>query len=261
MKTYRKIATCLCFVLFLLTLCFVDYGVAFTPVSRHLTAQRSYVAPSKPVNFSQSTFSPSSALYATRSVNDGDDDDEDENEIHDEAWLKRELEALERDMKRGKNNRGTRAVGPGRAGGRTRRQKQVSTKSKEDNNLWNSWFVKAGVPLLAVALIVRAIFAGDGGGGAAANPSYFYYQSSYYSSISTVDGNVQRTYKQSIKSNVPSLVEGKRLLQQQQDNTPTRNSESSSSQYLLRESPDRGLDQELDQALIRVQQAMFNDWY
>ena len=72
---------------------------------------------------------------------------------------------------------------------------------------------------------------------------------------------MERTYKQSIQSNVPSLIEGRKLLQK---DTRAQSSESQASrptQFLLRESPDRGLDQELDAALMKVQQAMFNDWY
>jgi len=240
----------LCFLV--VCLC-VEKSTAFTSVSRHsklrqYSADRgSTLSTPTPPSLPRDT----SLLLATRRVDDfdggGDDDEE-------KARIERELAALEQSMNR---NRGTRAVGPGRAGGRKTR-KSVTAKP-QSNSPWNNWVVKAGVPALAIALFLKSLF---GGGEAASNasPSYFYYQSSYYESrVYRGDGNMERTYKQSIKSNVPSLIEGRRLLRE--DTRPTESEPSGTSQYLLQESPDRGLDQELDAALIKVQQAMFSDWY
>lgn len=240
---------------------------AFTPISwqhhHRLTALLHPISPTAP--FAQQTH-----LFATRRVDDFDDDDGyDENGEYDAAKLRRDLQELEQSMKREKyKGRATRAVGPGRAGGRRRKQKPSfpSITNRNDNKSpWNNVLIRAGIPLLALVLLVRTFFGSDGGTTPSSSPSYYYYQSSYYESrVYNSNGNMERTYKQSIKSNMPSLIESRaRLLnqqQQQRDNdatTPAQTSTTGSSRNLLRESPN----QELDEALVRVQQAMFSDWY
>lgn len=187
---------------------------------------------------------------------------------HDEEWLKRELAALEQnddsEIKAGNattdsSNRATRAsVGTGRAGGRTRRVKTkyypTSTKS---SNRWNNWWIKAGIPVLAIAILVKALF-GGGDTAVTSTPSVYYYKSSYYESrVYTGNGNMERTAKSSVESNVPSLLEGQKLLQQSSQR-PLLREDSPTSEY----TGDATMNQrELDAALIKVQQAMFSDWY
>lgn len=69
---------------------------------------------------------------------------------------------------------------------------------------------------------------------------------------------MERTYKSNVESNVPSLMEGRKLLPKEVERSVLREG-SQTSQYM---SSDRGMSEaELDAAIIKVQQAMFSDWY
>jgi hypothetical protein len=68
---------------------------------------------------------------------------------------------------------------------------------------------------------------------------------------------MERTAKSSVESNVPSLLQGQKLLQQSSQR-PLLREDSPTSEY----TGDATMNQrELDAALIKVQQAMFSDWY
>ena len=189
-----------------------------------------------------STPRPSFKLHATRGADDGCNDNNDDDDDRPE-----QLDATsEQSRKRRSRNM---------AGGRARKKKPVPAKMQ--SNPWNNWIVRAGVPALAVAFFLKSLFWG-GDATTSQSPSYYYYQSSYYESrVYTGDGNMQRSYKQNVQTNVPNLLEGQKLMRQ----ADSQKDDSRLSQYLFRESPDRGFDQELDEAIIKLQQAMFSDWY
>ena len=126
----------------------------------------------------------------------------------------------------------------GRAGGRKKTpQVKPETKKKQEPPFW-----LAAVPLLALAVFVKSMFGGSDNG-----DSFVYYQSSVYESrVYTGDGMVERARRESVQSNVPSLLDGKRL----RDSASTR----------LLESPDEEFDKELD-AIIRMEQSFLNDFF
>jgi hypothetical protein len=120
-----------------------------------------------------------------------------------------------------------------------------SEKKESSGGILQSPWFRAGVPLVAVLLLLKTSFGSLFGGGS----DYVYYQSSVYeSSVYTSNGKVKMAHKESVQSNIPSLMDGKRL-------------RDSSSQYLLRDSPDRDFDQELDSMIKQFQQTMFNEFF
>jgi hypothetical protein len=121
----------------------------------------------------------------------------------------------------------------------------LATKKKESSGgiLASPW-IRAGVPLVAVVLLVKSLLGSPSG-----RSDYVYYQSSVYESRTyNSDGRVETARKESVQSNIPSLLDGKRL-------------QDSSSQYLLRGSPDRDFDRELDTLMNRFQQSMFDEFF
>jgi hypothetical protein len=109
----------------------------------------------------------------------------------------------------------------GRTGGRRRRRIMTLPSEKKESSggiLQSLWF-----PLVVFLLLLKILLESLFGGGS----DYVYYQSSVYeSSVYTPDGRVETARKESVQSNIPSLMDGKRL-------------RDSSSQYLLRDSPAR----------------------
>ena len=136
----------------------------------------------------------------------------------------------------------------GRTGGR-RRKRIMTLPSKKKNKssggiLQSSWF-RAGVPLVAILFLLKTLFGSLFGNGS----DYVYYQSSVYESrVYTPDGRVETARKESVQSNIPSLMDGKQL-------------RDSSSQYLLRDSPDRDFDRELDTMTKQFQQSIFDKFF
>jgi hypothetical protein len=85
----------------------------------------------------------------------------------------------------------------------------LPSKKKESSGgiLQSPWF-HMGVPLVAVLLLLKTLFGSLFGGGS----DYVYYQSSVYeSSVYTSDGKVEMAHKESVQSNIPSLMDGKQL--------------------------------------------------
>lgn len=121
----------------------------------------------------------------------------------------------------------------------------LASKKKElTGGVLASRWIRVGLPLVAVVLLVKSLLGSPSG-----RSDYVYYQSSVYESRTyNSDGRVETARKESVQSNVPSLLDGKRL-------------RDSSSQYLLRESPDRDFDRELDVMMKRFQQSMFDEFF
>lgn len=223
---------------------------AFTP-SRTLAASviRHQLVPNGGPSYTRTTSPPS-----TLSVYNGDE--------HDEEWLQRELAALKHAQqdddastrpKKTTTNTNNRAVGPGRAGGRTRRVKTNHDRPSSGIKTTN-WWIQAGIPVLAIAILVKTLLGGGGhtASSVTSSPSVYYYKSSYYESrVYTGNGNMERTQTSRIESNVPSFMPDKTLLPQQSKETSPASSSS-----------DAAMNQgKVDAALIKAQQAMFSDWY
>ena len=111
-----------------------------------------------------------------------------------------------------------------RIGGR-RKWMPPMEKNSDDSGFpkWTLWLV----PFVAAWLFIGSLF------GPSDDSSFYYYQSTVVESqVRTADGSIQRSRKESVRSNVPSLMQGK-----------------GSSSKLLRESPDRDFDRQLDEMM------------
>jgi hypothetical protein len=120
----------------------------------------------------------------------------------------------------------------------------ASKKKESSGGVLASRWIRVGLPLVALVLLVKSLL-----GSLSGRSDYVYYQSSVYESRTyNSDGRVETARKESVQSNIPSLLDGKRL-------------RDSSSQYLLREAPDRDFDRELDIMMKRFQQSMFDEFF
>lgn len=92
----------------------------------------------------------------------------------------------------------------GRAGGR---RKRMPIEPKEEKRHQNS------VPLIvffSLLLCIAPFFASDD---TAPRTNYYYYESSYsVSRVYSQDGSIQTIRKENVQTNVPSLLEGRKLL-------------------------------------------------
>jgi len=104
------------------------------------------------------------------------------------------------------------------------------------------------IPLLALWVFFQTLFGGED------SPSTYYYQSSVYESrVYNADGQVETSRKESVRSNVPSLLEERR--------NDRRESETSDfSSYILRGDIDEQFDKELE-SMMRVQQKILEDFF
>mmetsp|Transcript_20793 Transcript_20793/g.34371 ORF Transcript_20793/g.34371 Transcript_20793/m.34371 type:complete len:210 (-) Transcript_20793:123-752(-) len=126
----------------------------------------------------------------------------------------------------------------GRVGGRRISPKNDGKKKKKKGGFVPGCLVVAAVPLLILWLMFQSIF-GRG------NDSYVYYQSSVYeSSVVGESGKIERSRKESVRTNVPSL-----LPEQQQGKD----------QRLLRQIGPA--DAAFDRALDREMQTMFDEFF
>jgi len=133
-----------------------------------------------------------------------------------------------------------------RAGGRSTtskkiaRQKLGATETSSGlpliiGNMLNG--IKNIIYLIVAVQILQSLFGFLFGGGAN-DGSYVYYQSTVYETTSVAaDGQVSRIRKESVKSNIPSLISGDRVIEDK--NAGGGDSKSS---YLLRGSPDKAID-------------------
>ena len=208
---------------------------AFTPTRTLASVIRHHqLVPNGP-SYTRTTSPPSKS---TLSVYNSDE--------HDEEWLQRELAALKQNDNyddatadnvrntTNTNNRATRAsVGPGRAGGRTRRVKTNHDRSASSGIKTSNWWIQAGIPVLAIAILVKTLL---GGGGDTApvtsSPSVYYYKSSYYESrVYTGNGNMERTQSQVSNPMFRVSCRGQKLLPQSSQR-PLSKEESPTSEYV-----------------------------
>lgn len=150
-----------------------------------------------------------------------------------------------------------RSITTARAGGRSTTPKKVKISIGTNENDGGA----VGVIQRAISNIVKVIVAvwivrsllgilfGFGGGGGSDNPSYVYYQSTVYESRSiSSDGKVERIRRESMKSNIPSLISGDRLIEtdgsdyNRDDTGSSSSSSSKKSSYLLRDYSDIAID-------------------
>ena len=138
-----------------------------------------------------------------------------------------------------------------RMGGRKRkipRRDSLGKKDDKDDNLkkFTKWATVLAPILLLWVLIKSLLF-----GGSSSEPSYVYYQSSVYESRTYgADGRVDTSRKESFRSNIPSLIEGKRLQQEPRG----------SSSYLLQQNPDESFERELD-SMLQLQESIVRDFF
>lgn len=94
----------------------------------------------------------------------------------------------------------------GRAGGRRRR---LSNQSNEENGQKT-----APAVILFSLLLILVPFFDEAMDESPKEQSYYYYQSSYSETrVYSQDGSIQTSRKQSVETNVPSLLKGRSLLQ------------------------------------------------
>ena len=120
--------------------------------------------------------------------------------------LVRELTQLSSDKnERGSNSEGSRGrYGFNHGGGRSSRQRipKLRERDKKPGNL-----ISRLVPWLLVAVVLSRLFAWGLSGN---EPSvYFYQSSSFETQVFKSDGNVESARKESIRTNVPSLLQEK----------------------------------------------------
>jgi len=159
-----------------------------------------------------------------------------------------------------------------RAGGRSRninrRLNPTTTKDwiqKITTRILLPWFL---VFLLLRGILSPFLFSTSS---SYTSPSYVYYQKSIYesSSYNSESGQVERTRKESFRSNIPSLISGQQLQQTESRNSKekytdesnlrkSRISSSSSSSYMFDEDPDDVFERELDMFFPRT---LFDDFF
>jgi len=95
----------------------------------------------------------------------------------------------------------------GRAGGRSR---QMSSRPKQEEKR----SIVAYLVLFSLMFVLSPLFDGviD-----SSSPSVYYYQSSSFEmTVYSQDGSVQTSRKESVQTNIPTLLEGRRLLEDKQ---------------------------------------------
>jgi hypothetical protein len=132
-----------------------------------------------------------------------------------------------------------------RAGGRSIRPSSRESESNPTSKV-GKWAVLA-IPFLIVMVIWKLLFGGspaDSG-----TSGYMFYQSSVYETrVVGSDGKVERTRKESVRSNIPNLMERK-----------SRIDGSSSSSYSSIQTPGEDFDRELRMLMRRAQKAVLDD--
>jgi len=136
----------------------------------------------------------------------------------------------------GHDHGGKKKASVARVGGR----RSGVSRSNKNSSKEVPGLVKFGA-LAAVAVFLLQAFLGWFSGGT--SPSYVYYQSSIYESRTLgTDGQMETTRKESVRTNVPSLISG--------DREDYKGRKLPTSSFLL-ESPDSEIDKEIDGAIRR----------
>lgn len=123
----------------------------------------------------------------------------------------------------------------GRVGGRW-----SPYKNKKGAFALLGWLIGAAAPLCLLWIVFQNLFGGDD------SSSFLYYQSSVFeSNIVGEDGKAERSRKESVRTNIPSLIQ------------PAQGQDQRDQRRLLLESPDAAFDQALDREMAR----MFKDFF
>lgn len=133
----------------------------------------------------------------------------------------------------------------GRLGGRKQRKPKQSQPQKKKL----SWGFLV-IPLLLLALLRGIFFVGF------SDPSFVYYESSVYETRTYNNGNIERSRKESFRSNIPGLVErsatiskGPRELQGNDDNRLRQSIDETTENILL------------DDAIRRFERSILDDMF
>jgi len=135
-----------------------------------------------------------------------------------------------------------------RAGGRSSSGRPSPTKTANSSNDGGTFngivdLAKKAVPILLLLSLIKGLFGFLFGSGS--NPSYVYYQSTVYESRTyDADGQIERIRKESVKSNMPSMING------------NKQEEGDIKSSYLQQSSDEDFDRDLD----RIIQRSMNTW-
>lgn len=168
-----------------------------------------------------------------------------------------------------------------RVGGRT----NTLFRRKNDNNHNNTGilagFIDFAAPIFAIIVVLRVLLGGlfgGAGGGSDTNPGYVYYQSSVYESrIIGSDGRVETARKESVRSNIPSLVTGAaeqtkkkdvispsssmiKLGRDDDNSGRTADSNRGQNSFLLEDFPDEEFDRELND-VMKLSRTILDDFF
>ncbi len=131
----------------------------------------------------------------------------------------------------------------GRSSGRTPESSTSSDGATSESSSGIVDFAKKAIPLLILLSLLKGLFGFLFGRGAGSDQSYVYYQSTVYESRTyNADGEMERIRKESVKSNVPSMING--------------NKQEGDVKSLYLQQSDEQFDRELD----RIIQRSINTW-
>lgn len=133
-----------------------------------------------------------------------------------------------------------------RLGGR-KRKALVTKNDKDDDDDKNMQKFKKWAtllaPILVACVLLKSLLFGGGD-----NPSYVYYQSSIYESRTYgADGQLETSRKESFRSNIPALIEGRQ--------------KDGQSSYLLRQNVDEGFERALDSFILKSQESFLDEFF
>jgi hypothetical protein len=142
-----------------------------------------------------------------------------------------------------------------RIGGRARprpRRRNINDDVPVSRRL--PWWVKTvAAPIVALWLFLQLLF-----GGSNSTPDTYYYQSSMYESrVYGIDGKVETARKESVRSNIPGLIESQRNARSLPESSVGKPSVFGDS---VDETFDRMLDQEID-SMLRIQKSFLRDFW
>lgn len=134
-----------------------------------------------------------------------------------------------------------------RAGGRSRLKRQSNDTEKP--GLTTGWVISFAVPIVALWLLAQVLF---GGGDNANQSNYYYYQSSVYQSrVYGSEGRVDTSRKESVRSNIPGLIDG--------NVQPERFSTDTNRALKYDERVDEDFDEAIDRAIDSMIRRSFQD--
>ena len=146
-----------------------------------------------------------------------------------------------------------------RAGGRVRSKKRLSKKKNDlvesPQNLLG-WVKTIGVPFVALWILSQMFL-----GGESSSSNVYYYQSSVYqSSVYGPDGRVDTAKKQSVRTNIPGLVDG----QGRESRLPVQNNNNDNAALDFERRADQAFDRQLDEeieSMMRMQRNFLNEFW